>query len=302
MSFRDNVRIDEMSAAAEHRYNEIRNNCSKISQDLNHKLEGRSRFGLVGALLGTIFWIAVYGVFFLYVKDFIEPTVTLILLVLILLLLLVKVVDVFQNFRYYGALLGYRSEIESLIKKIDKGKNAISSNESKFSGSGNNGWNLQLGFVKSIPAQAERIKTKVANMESFKNGFIKNAKTALFFAVGVAVTVAGSLFVLESAMDIIYSVVYSLLDYRLSDSVLFVALIIIMVIACIAEIILSRLVWGLTDCNVTNITLLMTAAGPLIFALLAAAVTIVALLLAFLVILLIAGIAIAIAVACCSGG
>ena len=44
-----------------------------------------------------------------------------------------------------------------------------------------------------------------------------------------------------------------------------VFLIIGMALACVAAVLLSKLLWGKTDCSVTNVTLLATMSGPLAF-------------------------------------
>lgn len=79
-----------------------------------------------------------------------------------------------------------------------------------------------------------------------------------------------------------------------------------LVITVIGEIILAKMVWGKTDCSVTNATLFIAAAGPLMFLALIAAATLIVMLvmLAIAIVVAIAGVVIAGACVCgaISGG
>ena len=91
---------------------------------------------------------------------------------------------------------------------------------------------------------------------------------------------------------------YALFDYVASFDFLdfeydtvHTIMIIAMVVACIIEILIAKMIWGMTNCEVGNVTLFATAVGPLIFV---ALILLVALVIVVVqIVLYIAGIAIA---------
>ncbi len=260
MNIKD-ITLVKYSDSATKQFGELHNRLGKIESSFSSRMNGRSTAGLVASLIGTIAWLVIFLGCAYFVKGKVDNILMMIGFGVVMGLMLFMMIDNIINFVYYGKIASHKRAITALKKRVDDGKYAISQNYNSFLKSKENGWNYRLNVAPSIPDQAMSIETTMSNMASLSSGFLNGAKNVFFYAAAVAVTIVGCLSLFETGGNIMCA----LSGEDLSETTMLVLSIIALVIVGIAEIILAKLVWSKTDCEVTNLTLLILALGPVAY-------------------------------------
>ena len=187
------------------------------------------------------------------------------------------------------------------IQKMDQ----IDVLEKHVTGIRNDMSNLSKEFIAGLRENKEEkiepgvcIDGKLKEMKSMSHkvarvGALSWLEKVLYFGAGVVMTVMGSL-ALWKLIDLIFS------NFDLPILVVHIVCIVSMVIVSVAMIIASKYVWGLTDCKVKNLTLLLILLGPVAFLILFAAIAIVLLLVAVALYIIFGLIGVAIVIFCIS--
>lgn len=301
MNFSECYTLEMYSKEAETQFNRMQSRLSDIGNSFQTKMNGKTSGAMAGSLVGTILWIAAFIVGIILIRNTVNSVVLVVASLIVLALMAVMIIDAIMDFSYYGKILSYSNSVSQLQNRVTMGKNMIMSNHEAFMGSKRSGWNYLLNAAPSIPEAATSVVSTVEGLESLKKGFLENAKTALYYVASVAVTIVGGLALFPATTSIINGISRSL-SYGTIEVISYIALIIV----CVGEVILAKLMWSKTDCTVTNTTLFALLAGPIGFVVLVAVAALVVVLVVATVSILLAILAvvavIAIIIGCTSGG
>lgn len=298
MDFRENISLQKYADTANQKFSEIENNLSQIAGSFEIRMNGKSKAGIIGSMFATICWAVAVCVFFEYISGYVDGTLHLICLGIALALLATLFIDEIVNFSYYGKISSYKDNINQLKNRVSIGRSSIKSNQDAFMKSYSNGWHHPLSVGTSIPEEAASIESTINGMESLTGGLINGVKNVLFFTFAIAITAIGSRALFGTAGEIITGIIGESLGYDTINILCSIGLL----ITVVGEIILAKMVWSKTDCAVTNTTLFIAAAGPLMFLALIAVATLLVMLvvLAVGVVIFIAVVALVFGILCSS--
>ena len=265
MNMDDGLKFDELAQTAGREFDLTRRRINQMIQRLETLLNGKTRSMLRRDFLISMVWLLAFFVFFGVIRNKVHLLISVPTLFVSVALDFTLLFEERMNSRYYGTILDYQSDLEKLKKKVALEKEKIRSNLSAFLDSQTGGWDYAIPVGPSVSEEMEEIEKHLSQMELYRNKYLKMAKTILYFTVTTAVTIAGSMALFMNVCQNMWG-----LDSRfLTWDVMIRVFLVTLVISCIAEAILSKYIWGKTDCSVTNLTLLVTMAGPVIFYILA---------------------------------
>lgn len=300
MNFSENISLQQYADAAKQKFDETEEMLSQIEGSFATRTNGKSRGGIIVSICLTVCWIAAMCVFFSYIGGYVTGVPRLICMILSFALLAVLLIDEITGFSYYGKIFTYKDKISQLQERVSVGKNTIKLNQDTFMKSGANGWRHSLSAGTSIPEEAASVESAMNGMESLKGKLLNGLKNGLFFAFVIAVTAVGSWVLFDVAEGLIETISGGIVG-SLSYKTMMILCGIGLVVAVIVETILAKLVWSLTNCTVTNVTLLIAIAGPLLFLALVAVASLLVVLVVWAVKIVIAIAGVAIAGACLFG-
>lgn len=291
-----NIKINSMADVARKTFDSTDKRLEEIESNFHSKMRGRTMVRIIGSFIGTAFWIAAFGFAAYYLYDQINSTMFFITIGAVGLLMLVMLIDEGMNFKYYGKVSSYGSSVSQLRSRVRVGREAISANADAYLKTKDKGWNCSLEVGESIPDEATIIEGTMSSMESLKNGFLSSSKTGLYFIVAILITIVGSMALLPTVSEWLY------IFFELSSGILQAICWIAMIVVCVGEFFIAKMVWSWTDCDVNNITIFGAIVGPLAFIVLSlAGSAIVALIMIIATIVFyLAALAIGIACACVS--
>lgn len=297
MDFSENISLQKYAENANDKFNETASSLSQIEGSFQTRMDGKTVGGLIRSMFGTFCWLVAICVFFWFIRKYVNGTMCLICFVISIALAVSLFVDGIIGLSYYGKISSYKNNIARLKNRIYIGKSSIKSNQDAFMKSRADGWFYPLSVGTSIPEEATYIESTINGMESLKGGFINGLKNFLFFTFAIVFTGIGSWALFGTAGKIMNGISGASIDYSTINILCIIGLLITMV----GEIILAKLVWGKTDCSVTNITLFIAVVGPLLFLALITIVTLLVMLVVLAIGIIIAIVGVVIAVACVFG-
>lgn len=297
MNFSENISLQKYADTANQKFSETENRLSQIAGSFDTRMNGKSKAGIIGSMFGTICWAVAVCIFFGYIDGYVDDTLRLVCLGIAIALLGTLLIDEIISFSYYGKISSYRDKINQLKNRVSVGRSSIKSNQDSFMKSCSNGWRHPLSVGTSISEEATSIEGTINGMESLKGGFINGLKNFLFFTLAIAITAIGSWALFGTAGQMMIEISGESINYDTINTLCIIGLL----ITVVGEIILAKLVWSKTDCSVTNVTLFITAVGPIMFLALIAIATLLVILVVWAVSILIAIAAVVIAGACICG-
>lgn len=274
MDFNNSITLDTYSNQANKQFGDMQSRLTEIENSFQTRMNGKTTGGLVGSLIGTIVWLVAFVACAVFVRDMVDNTLLIIATAIAGGLILFMIIDNIMDFSYYGKIASYKNSVSQLQNRVTIGKNAIKSNHDAFMASRSKGWSYLLNAAPSIPEEASSVEATMTSMESLKKGFISSAKNFFFYATVVAITIVGCVALFPTGSSIITGIS----GESFSSDTLMTFNVIALIITGIGEVILAKLVWSKTDCNVTNTTLFIAALGPIAFLALIAAVTLIVML------------------------
>ena len=296
MAFSENISLQNYADAANKKFGECESRLSQIEGSFETRMNGKTTGSLIGAMFATVCWTVAFFVFYGFINGYVDNTLRLVCLGIALALFITMFIDEIIGFSYYGKISSYKNNISQLKNRVSLGRSSIKSNRDTFMKSRSNGWRYSLSVGTSIPEETTSIESTINSMESLKGGFIQGLKNFLYYTFVIAITGLGSWALFGVAGEIMTGIYPDPIDYGTVNTLCTIGL----VITVVGEIILAKMVWGKTDCSVTNTTLFIAAAGPLMFLALIAVATLIVILvmLAIAVVVAIAGVVIAVAFIC----
>ncbi len=292
------IKIDSMAAAAEKTFESTDKRLKEIESNFHSRMGGRTMGGVIGAFLGTALWIAGYAYAAVNLRSYlyVDNTLFMAVIVAIGLLLILMVIDELLNFSYFGKVSSYGSKVKKLKSRVGVGHESISANKDAYMKTKDVGWNYRLTAGESIPDEAAMIERSLNSMDSLKKRFLYMSKNGLYFLVTILITVIGSMALFPTAMDFLGRI--SSLSDETTPKICWVG----MIVACICEIFVAKLIWSRSGCYVGNMTLFGIVTGPIVFSLLLALGTLIVVLvyLAIQLVMLVAGAALALFCFCAS--
>ena len=297
MTFSENISLQKYADSANQKFNESESRLSQIEGSFQTRMNGKTTGSLVGAMFGTVCWLVAFCVFIWYIRGYVDNTIRLICFGISLALVASLIIDEIISLSYYGKISSYKNNITQLKNRVSVGRSSIKSNQDTFMKSRANGWRHPLSVGTSIPEEAASIESTINGMESLKGGFINGLKNFLFFSFAIAITAVGSWALFGTAGEIMTGIYPDPIDYSTVNTLCTIGL----VITVIGEIILAKMVWGKTDCSVTNTTLFIATVGPVMFLALVLLATLLVMLVMWAIAIVIAIGAVVIAGACVYG-
>ena len=272
MIFSEKISLKKYVDSANEQFEESESRLSQIEESLETRMNGKTTGSIVGAMFGTVCWLAVFCIGFQYIKEYVEGTLSKVCLGIAVALIITLFIDEIIDLSYYGKISSYKNNILQLKNRISIGRSSIKSNQGIFMKARENGWYYPLTAGTSIYEEAALIEETMNSMESLKGGLINGLKNFLYFTVVISITGVGSWALFGTAAQIISGIYGKSMDSDILMTLCIIALLIVEV----GEVILAKIMWGKTECSVTNITLLMAPSGPVLFlALIAVAAVIV---------------------------
>lgn len=297
-----NIKINSMADAARKTFESTDKRLEEIENNFHSKMRGRSMGGVIGSFFGSALWLVALGVVAYNCQGYVDNTLLMVTIAVIALFMITMFMGDAMNFKYFGKVSSYGSNVSQLRSRVRVGRDSISQNKETYMNSYNNGWDYRLEMGESIPDEATSIEGTLSSMDSLKTGFLSNAKLWLLYASVIMVTVVGSMMLFGTAS----SFIYGLFEGDVSSDLLEVVCWIGLIIACIGACFLTKLMWSHYDCEVNNLTVFAVAIGPILFIALecAGALVVWLVILAVAFLIAIAGLAIGLACVCgsVSGG
>lgn len=297
MTFSENISLQKYADSANQKFNESKSRLSQIEGSFQTRMNGKTTGSLVGAMFGTVCWLVAFCVFFWYIRGYVDNTIGLICFGISLALVASLIIDEIISFSYYGKISSYKNNITQLKNRVSVGRSSIKSNQDTFMKSRANGWRHPLSVGTSIPEEAASIESTINGMESLKGGFINGLKNFLFFTFAIAITAVGSWALFGTAGEIMTGIS----GEDIGGDTIMTLCVIGLLITVVGEIILAKMVWGKTDCSVTNTTLFIATVGPVMFLALVLVATLLVMLVMWAIAIVIAIGAVVIAGACVCG-
>ena len=269
MKLQDNVKLGAYEESARKEFSETQTRLSEIEGSFRSRMDGKSIGSLVGSLIGTLFWLGAFLVGAYYArKTGMNELLLKIAFYSSMALILAKVIDVIVNFSYYGKVNSYLNEVRQLQNRVGSGEKAMRKNQEAFQRAKEKGWDYRLKAASSVPGEVKKLLGRTSALESLNKGFLNGLKNFLFFVTVIAVAAAGCLALFPFLTHKIITMTHGAIEV----STLHYLLIAAAVIVGIFSIILARLIWSKTDCEVTNVTLLAMPIAPAVFLILVLAV------------------------------
>lgn len=294
MTFNNSFELKKMMDSARSEFDGVGEQLASIEKRVSYQLGGKGRGALVGAIFGTLIWTAVFLMAGYILYNAVHPYAGLGFWLASLLLCLFLLISDISQIGYYGAILKARDRVVQLKKRLDLGRNGLTSSLSELTARKEKGWDMSLNAGTPIIEEAHGIERQLSGMESVRRGFVHKMKNFLYFVISIAVTALGCY--------LLYDLGYSIVDGEISDNTLRIIMIIATIIACVIEIFLARWIWSKTHRAVNNVTLFAMLLGPVAFALLLLLVVLVVFLVQLILGLLGIIVAGAIVFCVCSGG
>ena len=288
MNLEDNLTLDRYENSARGQFADIQSTLKRMRDRYHTKMEGRTSGGMIGSLIGTFVWLAVFIIGAVILRGMVNQAILVLCMVILLALFAFMIIDTVMDFSYYGRIAAYDAEVSDMERTVQNGLNSIGDKQREFKNAIKKGWNYFLSPVGSIPDRAETIDSTVSGMETLKKGFVHGAKNVLYFASAVAVAIVGC----TALFPLCGRCIEQIIEESIGDSTLLVLNIIALVLIVIGEIILAKIVWSNTDCSVTNVTVFALLASPIAFIILVAAVSLIVKLVIWLVSILLAVLAV----------
>lgn len=284
MTFSENISLQKYIESANQKFHESENRLSEIEGSFQTRMNGKTTGGLIGDIFGTVCWLVAFCVAFWCFRGYVDSTLSLVCLGIAVALIVSLFVDELIGFSYYGKISSYKNSITQLKNRVNIGRSSIKSNQDSFMKSRANGWRYPLSVGTSIPEEAASIENTINGMESLKGGFVNVLKNFLFYALVIAVTGVGS-WALFGSVD---GIISSITGESIGSDTLMILCIIGLVIVEVGEVILAKMLWSHTDCDVTNTTLWVAPLGPVLFLLLAVVATVLVMVVIWIVSLVVA--------------
>lgn len=302
MNFNDSFAFDTYSNDAGKQFDEMQNRLISIESNFQVQMNGKTSFGLIASFIGTIIWACLFVAVSFYIRGMVEPTIFKITIIVVMGLILSMLADGSMNLLYYEKINSYKIRIRQLHDRVSREKELIKENNAMFQKSRNGKWEYNLIPGSSVPEEAMNIERTMVQMKALDSGLINGAKNIFFYLAAVMVTVLGSVALFDIAGTMILNITDAAMEPGIvSSDMLNIFSIIGMVITVVVEVILSKWIWSCTNCSVTNITLLVSVVGPIIFLILMAVATILVVLVVYVAIILIVIAALAAGIACLVG-
>lgn len=278
MIYDNSIRLDQMMGAAQNQMVAAQKRLDSIDAALKRRLGGRSRFKLLGAVVVSLGWAAAFLAAYLFLDGHIPEPGRLTLLGVSLLLVLFMLIDELLQMKYYGTILRAQRQLSQLYRRVDQAQDALTSHLQTYLEQRDAQWEYPLEAGNSVNQKAGQITARLSGMEKLSSRFLTTVKKILYYAACAVWTAGGSYLIFSLTAAFLF-------EDDLSPFTLAVMMTTAMVIACVFEILFARMIWGKTNCEVGNVTLLALAMGPILFDAVFAAILLVFIIL--LVILLI---------------
>jgi hypothetical protein len=256
-----NIKINSMADAARKTFDSTDARLEEIESNFYSKMRGRTMGGVIGSFFGTALWLVAFGFAAFYCQGYVDNTLLMVTIGVIALFMLVMFIDDAMNFKFFGKVSSYGSNVSQLRTRVRVGRDSISQNKESFMNASGSGWDYILEIGESIPDEANAIEGTLSSMDSLKTGFLSNAKLWLLYASVIMVAIVGSMFLFSPASNFIYD----LFDGDVSGDLLNAVCWIGLIIACVGSCIIAKWIWSQWDCNVDNLTIFSVFVGPILF-------------------------------------
>ncbi|MCD7822661.1 MAG: hypothetical protein LUG86_01375 [Oscillospiraceae bacterium] len=291
MALSEKITLQNYEGAAEKRFSECEKSLNELESSFNSRLGGKTTGSIIGSMVITVIWAALLIGVLIMLEDYLGPMWRFGCGLLVVLMAIAMLIDQVTDISYYGKISSYIGNVKLLRNRVSMGRISIRANKDKYLKSASQGWHCPIDPGISIYDEANSIEKSVGGMSYFKGGFVNGLKNFCYFALVFVATLVGAWALYEPlcvlAMD--------LFETDIDSGVTLTIWTIVLVVAEILAIILTRLCWSKTDCQVTTGTIWAVLLGPLMFVAVVAAAALVAALVyaVIMIVIVVVGIVIA---------
>lgn len=288
-----NISLEPYARSARDKFKTTYDSLSQNEAKIRGKMNGKTTEGLAGSFIGSILWFIAFVVAAACSWSSVNPPLMLFAMTVVFALILFMMIDNRLDFSYAKNIVPYIDRILNLKKRVSEGKELMEQQKDSFMAAKETGWDFPLQVSESIPAEAFNILNSLNKIESLKKGSINTAKNTFFFTASVVVTLVGCIAQFSFGGDVITKIV----GETFSSGLLLLFNCIALTLVLVGTVLLAKLAWSKTNCNVTNITLFATIVGPIVFIPLIAILTVLVLIIFALIqiVLIVAGIVLVLA-------
>lgn len=291
------TRLDNQRESGKFAYNEPAK-WVKNAEKLNTRARKRGKHAVLGSIAVSVLWIVIYFAIFAFASSvpwrgayFMRP----IMVVSCLLMGIVMLVSEYADLKYISSITAYKQQIQQMIGNLELSAASLPEKERVFCDAASKFDYPLLGKQeKSVVAMGVNIRETVSSMEKFSSKYLEIAKTVLYYVTMICVTIVCA----AALQGTVNYVLYSSFEFLPSTGV-YIA-VVLAVIA--AQVFIGRRFWAMTNCTVTNVTLLMTASGPVFIGLTILGLIVIGGIIMIVIALALAALAIGIACGISGGG
>ena len=252
MNFEQNKGLAAMREAAWAEFDRLGTQLDRTRENLESRMGGNSTAAILGGLVVSILYLAAYLFLYGYGRSRVDiPLLATIALISGLALVLFLVLDALVRLNYYGGLQRHLDQLDRMRDGLRKSQESLDRDMDRFLARKEKGWDLALNGRQSVSGRASQIETAVSGMESLHRGFLTWMKNLSYYAACLAWAAFGSFALFDLARQFV----------DVSRGWLMAGA----AAACVGEVLLARLVWSKTGCQVNNLTVLISFAGPVLF-------------------------------------
>jgi hypothetical protein len=255
------IKLDQYSKDASIIFNKMQDNLCKYENTLLSKMNGKIVDGF--ASFRSALWFLLFFILAMWAWKSVNHNLIIITMIIVGMLILFMIIENNLEFSYSKKIIPYSNAIAQMKRIISTGKESMEANQDDFIASKEKGWDFPLNNndVEPLPEEIKNILTATEEIDPFKkNNNIIRLKNIFFFAAVVMITLVGCMAQFGVGSNIVKKLLETppfifdlIINFGTSGLILIVA------------ILLSKLVWSKTDCNVTNVTLWITLFGPAVF-------------------------------------
>lgn len=299
MTFDKSFTLFQMADDARKIFDATADRVDRIDEILDTQMEGKTMGQMTGSALGSLIWLGLYVGLYFIVKEmtYSNPSAP-VALIAALVLMVLMLADHFVKLRYYGSISRTRSQLQQVRGRIEAARNNLSDDLNAFLSFRSSGWNLDLAPGNAIDEDLDEVERSISSMVALQSGGLQKLKVFAYYITSLAWAFSGSM--------ALSPLLQTFLEDTFSYDTISVIAVIGAVIVTVADYFVAKYFWSRTNCAVTNMTLIGTLIGPVLFGLLALAAALVVLLvtIVFEIIKFVAAAAIALALLSgfCSGG
>lgn len=269
MNVEDGIILKERALEARKTITALEMKTEDLERDIKARQGNFSRTKLIGSIIGTILWLIANAAVCYYITQRTQISVRRCILVpgaITFILCAILLYSEIARQKYYGRFIRYLKTTQSLKRLLSNAIATMERSLSGFTACGEKGWRADLGYRRDppVPAVIERIHKELAGLDSLKDGITVTFSNILYFLACIAWTAFGSLCMQNMAADTLRETFRSY-SVSISNNTARVIVLVVLIIACLSNCFVAKVIWTRTDIRVNNTTMFALLTGIALF-------------------------------------